>query len=106
MKPRAEKLRLLAVRAALAPIGVYQRLISPLIGRRCKYEPTCSRYAAEALRSHGVVKGTVLAGWRLARCNPFSNGGYDPLERQRIFKGHRQVAPPQNPSSLRTGGEA
>jgi uncharacterized protein len=76
--------------AALAPIVVYQRLISPALPRRCKYEPTCSRYAVEAIRAHGVWRGLVLAAWRLLRCNPWSLGGYDPVEAQRMFGvGHR-----------------
>ncbi len=70
----------------LAPIMVYQRLISPAIPRRCKYEPTCSRYAVEAIREYGILRGLVLAGWRLLRCNPWSYGGYDPVEAQRVFR--------------------
>jgi putative membrane protein insertion efficiency factor len=76
----------LARRAATAPIIVYQRVISPAIPRRCKYEPTCSRYAVEAVRRYGILRGLVLAGWRLLRCNPLSHGGYDPVEAQRVFK--------------------
>jgi uncharacterized protein len=71
---------------AVAPIVVYQRVISPAIPRRCKYEPTCSRYAVEAIREYGILKGLVLAGWRLLRCNPWSLGGYDPVEAQRVFR--------------------
>jgi putative membrane protein insertion efficiency factor len=74
------------VRLLLAPIRVYQRVISPTLPRRCKYEPTCSAYAAEALRTHGPVRGLLLAGWRLLRCNPFSHGGYDPVSSQRLFR--------------------
>ncbi len=70
----------------IAPIVVYQRVISPAIPRRCKYEPTCSRYAVEAIREYGILRGLVLAGWRLLRCNPWSLGGYDPVEAQRVFK--------------------
>jgi len=75
----------LARTVALAPIVLYQRLISPALPRRCKYEPTCSRYAVEAIGRHGVVRGLVLAAWRLLRCNPWSYGGYDPVEAQRVF---------------------
>jgi len=74
-----------ARRIVLAPITLYQRLISPALPRRCKYEPTCSRYAARAVREFGILRGLVLAAWRLLRCNPFSHGGYDPVEAQRIF---------------------
>jgi putative membrane protein insertion efficiency factor len=69
-----------------APIIAYQRLISPAIPRRCKYEPTCSRYAVEAISRFGILRGLVLAGWRLLRCNPWSHGGYDPVEAQRVFR--------------------
>jgi putative membrane protein insertion efficiency factor len=79
-----------AVRAlVLAPIVAYQRLISPAIPRRCKYEPTCSRYAVGAVSEYGILKGLVLAGWRLLRCNPWSYGGYDPVEDQRVFRTRR-----------------
>jgi putative membrane protein insertion efficiency factor len=71
----------------LAPIRLYQRFISPALPRRCKYEPTCSAYAVDAVREFGVVRGTILAGWRLLRCNPLSRGGYDPVEAQTVFKG-------------------
>ncbi len=60
-------------------IRLYQRGISPYTQPHCNYVPTCSAYAAEAIRRHGAVKGTVLAVWRLLRCNPFSRGGYDPV---------------------------
>jgi len=76
----------LARRVAIAPITLYQRLISPAIPRRCKYEPTCSRYAAQAIRDFGILRGLVLAGWRLLRCNPWSHGGFDPVEQQRLFE--------------------
>jgi putative membrane protein insertion efficiency factor len=73
----------------VTPIVLYQRLISPAIPRRCKYEPTCSRYAVEAIREYGILRGLLLAGWRLLRCNPWSHGGYDPVEAQRVFRtGH------------------
>ena len=72
-----------------APIVFYQRVLSPALPRRCKYEPTCSRYAVEAIRRYGILRGLVLAGWRLLRCNPWSHGGYDPVEAQRVFRIHR-----------------
>jgi uncharacterized protein len=81
-RPLTRVLRALAT----APILVYQRLVSPAIPRRCKYEPTCSRYAVEAIRHYGILRGLVLAGWRLLRCNPWSYGGYDPVEAQRVFR--------------------
>lgn len=65
--------------ALLAPIRFYSRVISPALPRRCKYEPTCSSYAVEAIGRFGVVKGSMLGIWRLLRCNPFSHGGFDPV---------------------------
>ena len=73
-------------RIAVAPIVAYQRLISPALPQRCKYEPTCSNYAAQAIREYGILRGLVLAGWRLLRCNPWSHGGFDPVEAQRVFR--------------------
>jgi uncharacterized protein len=71
---------------AVTPIVLYQRYISPALPRRCKYEPSCSRYALEAIGRYGILRGLVLAGWRLLRCNPWSDGGYDPVEAQRVFR--------------------
>lgn len=66
-----------AVRVLLAPVRFYQRWISPALPRSCRYYPTCSAYAVQALRRHGPLKGLVLATWRLLRCNPFTRGGVD-----------------------------
>lgn len=74
-----------AARVVQAPIVLYQRVISPALPRRCRYEPTCSAYAVQALRDFGILRGLVLAVWRVLRCNPFSHGGYDPVEDQRLF---------------------
>jgi len=70
----------------LAPIRAYQRWISPGLPRRCKYEPTCSAYASEAIRELGPARGSIVAGWRLLRCNPFSHGGIDDLADRTLFK--------------------
>lgn len=72
--------------ALTAPIRLYQRAVSPLVGRHCKYHPTCSAYAIDAIREFGAVKGLVLAGWRLVRCNPWSHGGVDYPRDQRVFR--------------------
>ena len=63
----------------------YQRLLSPLLPTRCKYHPSCSQYALDALREYGLFRGLVLAGWRLLRCNPWSHGGVDYARDQTIF---------------------
>jgi putative membrane protein insertion efficiency factor len=87
-------------RLATAPIVVYQRLISPAFPRRCKYEPTCSRYAAQAIRDYGILRGLILGAWRLLRCNPWSHGGYDPVHAQRLFRpaaGAADVTTPPQP---------
>lgn len=60
-------------------IRFYQYGISPLIGPRCRYTPTCSQYGYEAIMEHGVIKGTYLGIIRILKCNPFSKGGYDPV---------------------------
>ena len=78
--------RRLAAAIALAPIRLYQRFISPALPRRCKYEPTCSAYAVDAIREVGVARGLVLSAWRLLRCNPMSNGGLDPVTERRMFR--------------------
>jgi putative membrane protein insertion efficiency factor len=70
----------------IAPIRLYQILLSPMIGERCKYYPSCSHYAVEAISRYGILRGLVLAGWRLLRCNPWSRGGFDPVEAQRLFR--------------------
>jgi putative membrane protein insertion efficiency factor len=71
---------------AVAPIRAYQRVVSPALGSRCKYYPSCSEYAAQAIRRFGILRGLVLAGWRLLRCNPWSHGGFDPVDDQRLFR--------------------
>ena len=75
----------IAVRVVQAPIVAYRRVISPALPRRCKYEPTCSDYAVQALGQFGILRGLALAVWRVLRCNPFSHGGYDPVQAQRLF---------------------
>ena len=76
---------------AILLIRGYRRVLSPLAGTtalgnpRCKYHPSCSSYALEAYREFGFVRGTVLAAWRLLRCNPWSHGGVDYARDQRIF---------------------
>ena len=64
----------------LSPIiFIYQKLISPLLGPRCKYHPSCSSYLVQAITTHGIIKGIILGILRIIRCNPFSGGGYNPV---------------------------
>jgi uncharacterized protein len=74
------------------PIKLYQKLVSPMFGPRCKYYPSCSEYAAQAIGKFGILRGLVLAGWRLLRCNPWSHGGFDPVEDQRLFRSQTPAA--------------
>jgi uncharacterized protein len=80
-----------ALRTAItSPVRLYQRAISPGLPARCKYYPTCSEYAVQAVRSYGVFRGVVLAAWRLLRCNPWSHGGVDFVEDQKLFRPRSQ----------------
>jgi uncharacterized protein len=66
-------------RALLTAIAAYRRWLSPALGPRCRYEPSCSAYAAQSVERFGALRGLLLACWRLLRCNPFSHGGFDPV---------------------------
>ena len=68
------------------PIRLYRAVVSPLLGPRCKYHPSCSAYALDALREYGALRGLVLAGWRVLRCNPWSHGGVDFVHDQTLFR--------------------
>ena len=63
----------------IQPLRFYQRFISPLTPPTCRFTPTCSHYAIEAIRKHGPFKGLALAVWRILRCNPWGGSGYDPV---------------------------
>jgi putative membrane protein insertion efficiency factor len=65
-------------RAGIALIRFYQQWLSILKPRTCRYYPSCSEYAAQALAACGLLRGSLLAAWRILRCNPFTRGGYDP----------------------------
>lgn len=71
---------------ALWCVRGYQRAVSPLFGPRCRYYPSCSEYAAQAIDRYGAWRGVVLAVWRLLRCNPWSRGGVDYPRDQRLFR--------------------
>jgi len=85
MSAVAGGLRTTQRRVAVFPIKLYQRLISPALGTRCGFYPSCSEYAVQAVEQYGILRGLVLAGWRLLRCNPFNHGGIDLVEDQRLF---------------------
>ncbi len=68
-----------ATRLAVSLIGLYRILISPLLGRNCRFSPSCSEYSRQALKLHGLKNGGVMALGRIARCHPFNPGGYDPV---------------------------
>jgi putative membrane protein insertion efficiency factor len=68
-----------AARVFVVPVIFYQRFVSPLLAPRCRFAPSCSQYAVEALRTHGAIRGLWLSARRLARCHPFHPGGYDPV---------------------------
>ena len=67
------------VAALVLAVRAYQAILSPLLGGRCRFGPSCSQYAVEALQTHGALRGLALAVWRVLRCHPFSAGGYDPV---------------------------
>ena len=73
----------LPVRAALLAISAYKALLSPLFTGACRFHPSCSTYAAAALREHGLLRGSWLAVRRLARCHPFGGSGFDPVPPRR-----------------------
>ena len=82
MKVNSERNRVGAgwtARALLRTLALYQRLISPAFGRRCRYLPTCSEYAKTAVERYGAWKGVTMAGGRLLRCQPFGSSGFDPV---------------------------
>lgn len=73
-----EALRFLG-KVLILPIRFYQKFISPLTPPTCRFTPSCSQYAIEAIRKHGPFKGLALAVWRILRCNPWGGSGYDPV---------------------------
>jgi hypothetical protein len=77
--PALRRLRALPARLVLLLIRGYQRWISPALGPRCRFAPSCSHYAADAVHAHGVLRGSWLAVRRIGRCHPWNPGGYDPV---------------------------
>jgi putative membrane protein insertion efficiency factor len=71
----------------IGPVLLYRRTLARILPPSCKYYPSCSQYALDALRRYGLVRGAILAAWRVFRCNPWSHGGVDHVEDQRVFSG-------------------
>ncbi len=88
---------------AIGFVYVYRWTVSPLLGNRCKYHPSCSQYALDAFREYGFLKGLILAGWRLLRCNPWSHGGVDYAKDQRLFQRGGTHGSAASPLLPRTG---
>ncbi|HUY44845.1 MAG TPA: membrane protein insertion efficiency factor YidD [Streptosporangiaceae bacterium] len=82
-------------RVLLGLIGAYRRFISPMFGPRCRFAPSCSAYALEAVREHGALRGSWLAVRRIGRCHPFNGGGYDPVPPRRAGR----LSPPSQGAS-------
>jgi putative membrane protein insertion efficiency factor len=91
-------------RLALKVLHTYKRIVSPALLPACRFVPSCSEYAAEAVECHGVWRGALLAAWRLIRCNPFARGGYDPVPGTRsaiALLGHKSnEMAPRNPEPM------
>jgi hypothetical protein len=87
----------------LLPLHAYRTLISPALPPRCRYYPSCSTYAVQAVRELGIVRGTIVAAWRVVRCNPWSPGGVDELADRKLFRGsaeaHDHPHHPQPPAA-------
>lgn len=75
----ANRLSHAAAWTMVQPIVFYQRFITPYTPPSCRFQPTCSEYARQAILKHGVLRGTALAVWRILRCNPWGGSGYDPV---------------------------
>jgi uncharacterized protein len=86
-------------RLALWLLALYKRWISPSLPASCRYVPTCSEYAAEAVERFGVIRGGLMSAWRLLRCHPFVKGGYDPVMK---VHHHRRVCDEWNTRALTT----
>ena len=72
--------------AAEVFLRIYKGVISPFLPVSCRYVPTCSEYAAEAVAKHGLLHGSALGLWRILRCNPLARGGYDPVPAKRCYQ--------------------
>ena len=85
----------------------YQRFLSPLLGANCRFEPSCSRYAQQAIERHGALKGTLLGAWRILRCNPLSKGGQiDPIPPVGKWRPSNELEPRPGTKKARPNGRA
>lgn len=79
LKALVIQLNRLVAAVLIGAISLYQLLLSPLVGRQCRFAPTCSHYAKQAILQHGALSGCLLAGVRICRCNPLGGSGHDPV---------------------------
>jgi uncharacterized protein len=84
MRIMIQGIRVILTWVLLTPIYIYKYVISPVLPAACRYNPTCSQYAVEALKIHGPFKGFFLSAWRILRCNPWGGHGYDPVPPKKI----------------------
>lgn len=109
MKALVQTVGLLPRNACVLVLRAYRAVVSPLYGEVCRYHPSCSRYALEAIQAHGVVRGVGLGSWRILRCNPWSRGGVDDVPTPRhdryVVTEHGFVVPrrrdPHSPTGRR-----
>jgi putative membrane protein insertion efficiency factor len=87
-------------RILLALLRIYKIALSPYLGSQCRFLPTCSDYARDAIISHGPARGTWMAACRLCRCHPFAKGGYDPVP-EPVVHGNASAVPPAATASGR-----
>ncbi len=74
--------------AVLSALRMYKRFLSPMFLPACRYVPSCSEYAQEAIERYGALRGSLKAAWRVLRCHPFAQGGFDPVERPHSYHEH------------------
>jgi len=88
---------------AILPIRGYQLIVSPLLPKSCRFAPSCSHYAVEALQHYGFLRGSYLAAARLLRCHPWADWGFDPLPETFTFRPWRKPSEPQCPGHRPAG---
>lgn len=88
-------------RALCVPIRGYQRIVSPWLGRNCRFTPSCSSYTMQAILTHGCIKGILLGAWRIARCNPLGKWGFDPVPEPGCWQNPKRILYPPHDFSTR-----